>query len=226
MKKILLALMLMCSISAVAQDVIVKTDGNTIVCRVQHLTTTEVVYKKWSNLKGPNYVMNLNDVNTINYENGRSDQLFALDNKYAPSNQNSGYGQLNDNALARMDMITDYQSKAKKTKILGFICGGLSFSAGALFALDAAGIADIFDHQASTGWLISGACFAGSAGCVFGGNALSNYYHKKAMSLQSSALLQKEISFNNGSSLALGVDMLRDNTMKTDAWGIGLRYNF
>ena len=43
MKKILLALMLMCSIGAVAQDVIVKTDGSTIVCRVQNLTTTEVV---------------------------------------------------------------------------------------------------------------------------------------------------------------------------------------
>ena len=226
MKKILLALVMMCSICAMAQDVIVKTDGSTIVCRVQHLTTTEVVYKKWSDLKGSNYVMNLNDVNTINYENGRSDQLFALDNKYAPSNQNSGYGQLNDNALARMDMITDYQSKAKKSKILGYICGGLSFGAGVAFALDAAGVADIFNHKAGTGWLISGACFVGSAGFVYGGNILSNYYQKKAVSLQSTALLQQEISFNNGSSLALGVDMLRDNTMKTDAWGIGLRYNF
>ena len=62
MKKILLALMMMCSMCAVAQDVIVKTDGSTIVCRVQNLTTTEVVYKKWSNLKGPNYAINRSEV--------------------------------------------------------------------------------------------------------------------------------------------------------------------
>lgn len=226
MKKILLALMLMCSIGAVAQDVIVKTDGSTIVCRVQNLTTTEVVYKKWSDLNGSNYVMNLNDVSAINYENGRNDQLFAMDNKYAPGNQNSGYGQLNDNALARMDLITDYQQKAKKIKVLGWICGGLSAGAGIVMALDAADVINIFGHEASTGWIISGTCFAGGVGLVFGGNALSNYYHNKAMSLQSTALLQQEVSFNNGSSLALGVDLLRDNTMKTDAWGIGLRYNF
>lgn len=226
MKKILIALMMLCSICAVAQDVIVKTDGSTIVCRVQDLTTTEVVYKKWGDLNGANYVMNLNDVSAINYENGRKDQLSTMNNKYAPGNQNDGFWRMNDNTLVRMDQITNYQHKAKNAKILGRVFGGLSFGTGVVFALDAAGVTDIFDHEAKTSWIISGACFAGSVGFVFGGKSLSNYYHKKAMSLQSTALLQQEILFNNGSSLALGVDLLRDNTMNNNAWGMGLRYNF
>ena len=226
MKKFLLALMMLCSMCAVAQDVIVKTDGSTIVCRVQDLTTTEVVYKTWSDLNGANYVMNLKDVSTINYENGRKDQLSIMNNKYEPGNQNDGLWRMNDNALVRMDQITNYEHKAKKAKIFGWVCGGLSFSAGVVFALDAAGVTDIFGHKAKTGWIISGSCLAGSVGFVFGGNSLSNYYHKKAMSLQSTALLQQEISFNNGSSLALSVDLLRDNTMNNNAWGMGLKYNF
>lgn len=226
MKKFIMALMTMCSICAVAQDVIVKTDGSTIVCRVQNLTTAEVVYKKWGDLKGSNYVMNLNDVSAINYENGKKDQLLTMNNKYAPGNQNSGLGLMNDNALTRMDMITDYEQKAKKAKTLGLICGGLSVGASLVFAMDAVGIVDIFGHEPTTSWLISGACVAGGAGFVFGGNALSNYYQKKAMSLQASSVFQQEFSFNNGSSLALGVDLLRDKTMKDNAWGIGLRYNF
>ena len=121
MKKFLLALMMLCSMCAVAQDVIVKTDGSTIVCRVQNLTTTEVVYKKWSDLNGYNYVMNLNDVSAINYENGRNDQLSKANNMYAPGNQNSGYGQLNDNVLARMDMITIIEVKQRKQSFGGLL---------------------------------------------------------------------------------------------------------
>ena len=74
--------------------------------------------------------------------------------------------------------------------------------------------------------MISEGCIAGAAACVFGGYTISNHYQKKAILLQSSALLQQEFSFDNGSSLAIGVDMMRDNAVKTDAWVSGLKYNF
>ena len=82
MKKILLALMLMCSISAVAQDVIVKTDGSTIVCRVLHLTSTDVVYNNWSELNGPNRSIARTEVKTINYEGMANDHESR--NQYQP----------------------------------------------------------------------------------------------------------------------------------------------
>ena len=53
-----------------AQDVIVKKDGSTIVCRVIKFTESEIIYKKWSDLKGSNYVMDKSLASAINYENG------------------------------------------------------------------------------------------------------------------------------------------------------------
>ena len=61
MKQLLLFLFLLCSTGVFAQDVIVKKDGSTIVCRVVELTSSEIVYKKWSDLNGSNYVMNRAD---------------------------------------------------------------------------------------------------------------------------------------------------------------------
>ncbi len=59
MKQLLVFLLLLCSASVSAQDVIVKKDGSTIFCRVVELTDSEISYKKWSDLNGSNYVMNL-----------------------------------------------------------------------------------------------------------------------------------------------------------------------
>jgi len=226
MKKLLLLLMLLCSTWALAQDVIVKTDGSSVLCRIVEVNSTEVVYKKWSDLKGSNYVMNRKDVSTINYESGKKEDISLLDNKYSPYNQNTGYGQMNDNALARMDAIMDYQKKAKKAKLSGWIVGGISAAVGVLFAADAAGVDIGFGCEPPMRLAISGLCIAGGVGCVLGGNAISNHYKKKAQMLQSTALLQQGIQFNDGSSLALGIDVIQDKTMNINTFGMGIRYNF
>ena len=68
-------MLLLCSASVSAQDVIVKKDGSTIVCRVVELTSSEITYKKWSNLNGSNYVMERSAASAINYENGKKVNL-------------------------------------------------------------------------------------------------------------------------------------------------------
>lgn len=50
MKHLLVTLLLLCSACVFAQDVIVKKDGSTIVCRVVELTSSEITYKKWNDL--------------------------------------------------------------------------------------------------------------------------------------------------------------------------------
>ncbi len=70
MRQVLILFALLCSLTVAAQDVITKKDGNTIVCRVIEVGQTEVVYQKWSDLGGNNYVMNITDIVSINYENG------------------------------------------------------------------------------------------------------------------------------------------------------------
>ena len=53
-----------------AQDIIVKIDGTTIDSKVTKITTTEVEYKKWSNVDGPVYTIDKNLVAQIKYQNG------------------------------------------------------------------------------------------------------------------------------------------------------------
>ena len=43
MRKILFLLTFLCSVSMFAQDVIVKKDGSTIVCRVIEFTESEII---------------------------------------------------------------------------------------------------------------------------------------------------------------------------------------
>ena len=82
MKQFMILFLLLCSASVLAQDVIVKKDGSTIVCRVVELTSSEIVYKKWSDLNGSNYVMNRADASAINYESGKKMNLSEATNLY------------------------------------------------------------------------------------------------------------------------------------------------
>ena len=50
MKQLLIMLLILCSTSVSAQDVIVKKDGSTIACRAVELTSSEITYKKWNDL--------------------------------------------------------------------------------------------------------------------------------------------------------------------------------
>jgi len=99
----LLFVLLGSSAVAWAQDVIVKKDGSTVVCRVVEITDTEVVYKKWADLQGSNYVMERTAVSAVNYQDGRRVDLSTAKNLYKPNNQNDGTQQYNDNALLAID---------------------------------------------------------------------------------------------------------------------------
>ena len=53
-----------------AQDVIVKQDGSTILSKVMEINSAEIKYKKWSNVDGPIYAISRSEVLSINYQNG------------------------------------------------------------------------------------------------------------------------------------------------------------
>lgn len=74
MKKIVFGLILVLLACCVkAQDVIVKKDNATILSKVTKISSTEIEYKKWSNLDGPTYTINKSEVSSVNYENGERD---------------------------------------------------------------------------------------------------------------------------------------------------------
>ena len=75
LRYIFILLLLSVSYRTFAQDVISKTDNSTIQCKVTKVSSTEVEYKKWSNLDGPTYVISISDVLNIKYQNGDIDEF-------------------------------------------------------------------------------------------------------------------------------------------------------
>lgn len=79
MKKNVFLLALFTATTVYAQDVIVKKDGSTIISKVLEVSTSDIKYKKYSNLDGPLYTIGISDVLSINYENGEK-ELFENSN--------------------------------------------------------------------------------------------------------------------------------------------------
>ena len=234
MKKFLMLMMLLCSIGTWAQDVIVKKDGTTVVCRVVEVTDTEVVYKKWSDLKGANYIIDKSFVSAINYESGKKETTSSeAENLYKPSIQNDGTQALNDKALLGLDMAASkVDRKVKRLKRVGWIGGGVCMAAGvALITIGCDG--QIFDDVYHGGIEMAvGApgiiLFAGGAALMTGCLIKANKIQKQLSpySVNSAPLYQKQYRLKNGSSLATGVNFLGDNTNRHPALGIGLNYSF
>lgn len=222
MKKLFVLLFLLCSISVFAQDVIVKKDGSTVVCRVVELTSSEIVYKRWADLNGSNYVMSRSDASAINYENGKKVDLAEVVNLYAPGNQNDGVQQLNDNALLKMD----YESKgvlkkAKALKIIGAIGGIVLVGAGGIMMLTAPND-EGYDTQ-----MILGSVFMGCG--VVGASVLflkAHSYQKQVKRFQSYTIYEQELKFKNGTSLIPEVELFKDLASNNHAIGVGLQYKF
>lgn len=59
--------------SAMAQDVIIKQNGDEIQCKLLEVGSEEIKYKRWTNLNGPTFIEERNDVFMIKYENGEKD---------------------------------------------------------------------------------------------------------------------------------------------------------
>ena len=227
MKQLLVFLFLLCAASVSAQDVIVKKDGSTIVCRVVELTSTEITYKKWSDLNGSNYVMNRSDASSINYENGKKVNLSEVDNLYRPGNQNDGVQQYNDRALLQLDAaISRPDKKVRNLRTTGWVGGGVLFVAGVLFfsSSEVLGGDDwlIDDEQALP---ISLACMGGAVVWTTSFLLVANHV-KKQNQLISMPIYQHEFKISDNSSLSLGADMIRDQTLGYNTLGLGLRYNF
>jgi len=219
MKQLFVMFFLLCSATIFAQDVIVKNDGSTVVCRIVELTSSEIIYKKWSDLNGSNYVMNRTDASAINYENGKKVSLSEATSLYLPNNQNDGVQQHNDKALLDMDYIaSNPYKKVKRLRTIGWIGGGIFIAAGIVCHI-VWGSSDFYGPAIAnygTGVLFTGTMLL-----------LANHQKKKIdKRLQSISLWQKEIKLNDGSSLMAGVDMIKDDIRQKQTLGLGLRYNF
>ena len=233
MKQLLIFLFLLCSMSISAQDVIVKKDGSTIVCRVIELTSSEITYKKWSDLNGSNYVMNRADASAINYENGKKVNLSEPTNLYTPNNQNEGVQQYNDKALLEIDKaISLPYKKSKKQTATAWIGGGAFLAAGVAFYLVYSGSKE--EKTYDDYWYEQEWALPVSIACIGGAVTWTTYFlilankNKKFVDNQmySAPVYQYKTDFSNGSSLLTGIDLIGNNLSNYKTLGFGIRYNF
>lgn len=56
-----------------AQDIIIKQNGDEIQCKLIEVGTDVIKFKKWSNLNGPTFVEERDDIFMLKYENGEKD---------------------------------------------------------------------------------------------------------------------------------------------------------
>lgn len=229
MKKIFLLMLFLCSMSVWAQDVIVKKDGSTVVCRILEVTKTEVIYKKWSDQQGSNYIVNQKDLTAIHHENGTKttfDTAPAVPAETAPS---ANAQPLTDADLLKMAGVQadtpqyEMMQKAKRLKKAGWISGGIMLAAGALIT----GCFDSFDDEIyglTVGPLLMGGGIITTTACLVRAKNLK----KKAsrLSVSSAPLYQQDFKLKNGTTLSPSLDILKDNTQRNTTFGVGLTYNF
>ena len=75
MKKLILFLILFCSLSVLAQDKIYLKNGEKINAKILKVTEEKIEYKKFSNLEGPTFEISVNKIQLVVYQNGES-QMF------------------------------------------------------------------------------------------------------------------------------------------------------
>ena len=80
MKKLILSIFLLISILfANAQDTIVKGDGEKVSAKVTEIGSSYVKYKKFTNLNGPDYEINRDEIKVIVFENGEIESFNQMD---------------------------------------------------------------------------------------------------------------------------------------------------
>lgn len=226
MKKILLFLILTIGcLASYAQDVIVKNDGSTVLCKIIGVNNTEVIYTKWSDVDGPQYIIDRSLVSSINYQDGRQDKLNERTaNVYAPGNQQSGEANYNDKALLALDSQRyeiDYLKKAKTLKIIGWTVGPALVIGGTLLIFATGSIYDEGDPEL---YIPGGIMILGGISTTIG--CLVKAHQYKSQLLAVSPLINHEFNFKDGSSLCAGIDMIRDKRLQQSTFGLGLQYNF
>lgn len=225
MKKLQLVLLFLATLFSInAQDVIVKKDGTTILCRIYEVNGTDIVYKKWSDLNGDKYIMDRSIVSVINYQDGRQDKLNEPTvNSYAPGNQQTGAAQYNDNALLALDnsrKIKSVSPKVKTLRIVGWTVGSVLFVGGGVLIYHGADIEN--PGIIATGTILAAGGIATTTGCLIKAHKLQ----QQNQFLASTSLIQHEFNISKDNSLITSVDVIQNKYNRQSILGLGLQFNF
>lgn len=219
-------LVVLCSLTVSAQDVIVKKTGDAVACRVVEVGKSVVVYKLWTDLQGENYAMSLSEVASIRFENGKKQDFTAVAAPVTPvpSLLGGNQGPVDDAFLVAMASRDAQFEKAKRLKKIGWGGGVFLSVVGAVSFLTGSFCGD----NENWGLVASGAVMmAGGITMAAVCNIRAQQIKKKTLySVQSTPVWQNDFRLKNGAALSTGVHSLHDNVSLRPAVGLGLAYNF
>ncbi len=113
---------LLLSVSLFAQDIIVTKDAKKIDAKILEVSKTEIKYKELDNLDGPTFILEVEDINSIIYSNG----------KVALYNNNQAAQKVESESLAREDaaqiVIVDFDIERTSDPLW---CNFINLSSGA-----------------------------------------------------------------------------------------------
>ena len=139
MKKFLMVVsMLICGLTAMAQDIIVLKDGDLKQVKVIEVGENDVKYKKWENIDGPTYTISISNILSINYQNGAKDSFADYKEKKtdvaqsiseASVNISSSINNKGNKIASNISNIAKQQDLYTKARTLE-ICGWVGFATG------------------------------------------------------------------------------------------------
>lgn len=88
MKKALSLITIAIAANAFCQDTIAMRDNSKLIAKVLEISSTEIKYKRFDNLNGPDYVISKNDISSITFRNGVKDVFESI---IEPTNSTSTY---------------------------------------------------------------------------------------------------------------------------------------
>ncbi|MDY0215550.1 MAG: hypothetical protein RBS19_01225 [Bacteroidales bacterium] len=218
MKKIFtFILFLFTTFTIYSQDIITKQNGDEIKAKVMEITSAEIKYKRFENLDGPVYSMDLKEVFMIKYENGDKD---VFTDKNILSNQNyeirndfiimkSGKAYQGDNLLTKREfsdlMATNPNANnlyqyGKTLGVIGYI---FAFPSGFVFGFTLG--SSLFSWSSTKGVLLGVSGLGIMGGLIFA--SIGDSKITQAISIYNSSNqvgLKVQLKFNeNGIGVAL-----------------------
>lgn len=77
MKNLLVVSMMLCSVFAFAQDLIVKKNGEEVNAKIIEVGAKDVKYKNSTNIEGPTYIIDKSEIVFLKYKNGEK-EIFEI----------------------------------------------------------------------------------------------------------------------------------------------------
>lgn len=221
MRKLCLVLSLCLSSLIYAQDVIVLNDGSSIFSKVLEIDASQVKYRKYSNLDGPIYTMNITEILSIKYQNGEVEEFTDRSQQIKQQESISVNSSLTTTTINETNRLRKNKLMKSGESLQGigdFILGtSLVTGLGFMFA-------SIFTGENSQ--MITGAAL------MLGGTAISLPFGitgaiqmRKANEIKIASIYQYDIDFEN-STLSPNLNLMSDNINNAPSLGLGVKYTF